>query len=74
MKIFLEILTVNGTAWDIEFSYSQLENPIEIISVNKLPAIYLTDDFKNDCILAGGNFLLRQETKGEEDSDESRGN
>jgi len=74
MKTYLEILTVNGTAWDIQFSFSHVAKPIEIITVNQIPAIYLKRTFKEDCRWACSNFLINAETKAEESSDESRFN
>lgn len=74
MTNFLEVITVNGTAWDINFSYSHVAKPVEIITVNKLSAIYLTDDFKDSCEFACSTFLVNKERKEEEREEEDRGN
>jgi hypothetical protein len=74
MKSHLEFITVNGVQFDIEFEFSETSTPVQIISVNKVSGIYLSPDFIDDCQFACSNFLVRQETKAEEESDQSRGN
>ena len=79
MKTKTETITVNGQDHDIEFEYVNQNEPVGVISVNRLKAINLTDDFITDCEDACAIVLIheafqRSESLAEARGDEERGN
>jgi hypothetical protein len=65
MKNYLEIIRIGGTSYDIDFTYSEVDKPIEINSVNKVPGVNLSQEFIEDCQTACAVFLIKLEQKQE---------